>query len=164
MMHPAAGPVRPIDRAWRSRSGASDRRAGRADRAGSGPPALARAGVGGRDDASVYALQWADGALYVGGLFSVAGGAPASNIARWSGSAWSALGAGTDGIQGGVLEAMLTMVLLAELLLDTGRRDEARGHLAAALTAPADPDWAPEDQRFKARAKALLAGFDTRPR
>ncbi len=61
-------------------------------------------------------------------------------------------------------DSAITMVLLAELLLDTGRRDEARGHLAAALTAPADPDWAPEDQRFKARAKALLAGLDTRPR
>jgi hypothetical protein len=33
-------------------------------------------------------------ALYVGGLFSGAGGAPANSIARWSGSAWSALGSG----------------------------------------------------------------------
>lgn len=61
-------------------------------------------------------------------------------------------------------DSAITMVLLAELLLDTGRRDEARRHLTAALSVPADPDWTPEDQRFKARAKELLAGLDTRPR
>jgi hypothetical protein len=36
-------------------------------------------------------------ALYVGGNFLVAGGAPASNIARWNGLTWSPLGSGTDG-------------------------------------------------------------------
>ena len=36
-------------------------------------------------------------ALYVGGAFTVAGGAPANRIARWDGLAWSALGAGTNG-------------------------------------------------------------------
>jgi hypothetical protein len=34
--------------------------------------------------------------LYVGGGFNAAGGVPATNIARWNGSAWSALGSGTD--------------------------------------------------------------------
>lgn len=61
-------------------------------------------------------------------------------------------------------DSPITMVLLAELLLDTGRRDEARAQLTAALTAPPDPEWAPEDQRFKARAKQLLAGLDATPR
>jgi hypothetical protein len=36
-------------------------------------------------------------ALYAGGLFTVAGGVAASHVARWSGTAWSALGAGLDG-------------------------------------------------------------------
>jgi hypothetical protein len=36
-------------------------------------------------------------ALYAGGLFNSAGGAPASNIARWNGSSWSALGLGVNG-------------------------------------------------------------------
>jgi hypothetical protein len=36
-------------------------------------------------------------ALFVGGGFVAAGGAPANNIARWDGSTWSALGAGTLG-------------------------------------------------------------------
>jgi hypothetical protein len=36
-------------------------------------------------------------ALYAGGDFADAGGAPALNIARWNGSRWSALGSGVDG-------------------------------------------------------------------
>lgn len=36
-------------------------------------------------------------ALFVGGAFAAAGGAPASRIARWNGSAWSAVGTGFGG-------------------------------------------------------------------
>lgn len=36
-------------------------------------------------------------ALFVGGLFTSAGGVEASRIARWDGSAWSPLGSGLDG-------------------------------------------------------------------
>jgi hypothetical protein len=36
--------------------------------------------------------------LYVGGQFDTAGGVPANNVARWNGSAWSAVGNGVDGI------------------------------------------------------------------
>jgi len=35
-------------------------------------------------------------ALYVGGAFTTAGGAPAANIAKWDGSHWSALGSGAS--------------------------------------------------------------------
>src|SRR5262249_27899018 len=35
-------------------------------------------------------------ALYVGGSLSSAGGVVVSNIARWNGTSWSALGAGAD--------------------------------------------------------------------
>ena len=34
--------------------------------------------------------------LYAGGLFTTAGGVSATNIAKWDGSAWSALGSGLD--------------------------------------------------------------------
>ncbi|HMP36603.1 MAG TPA: hypothetical protein PKC43_04070 [Phycisphaerales bacterium] len=44
-------------------------------------------------------------ALYVGGLFSAAGGVPAASIARWKNGAWSALG---SGVAGGVVAAMAT--------------------------------------------------------
>lgn len=51
-------------------------------------------------DAAVFALAvFDDGsgpALYAAGSFSTAGGQPASNIARWDGSAWSPLGSGTN--------------------------------------------------------------------
>src|SRR5439155_9530868 len=36
-------------------------------------------------------------ALYAGGAFSTAGISCASNVARWNGTQWSALGSGTDG-------------------------------------------------------------------
>ncbi len=36
--------------------------------------------------------------LYAGGYFDSAGGLPASNIARWDGEAWSALGGGLNGV------------------------------------------------------------------
>jgi len=39
-----------------------------------------------------------DGAVYVGGVFTTAGGSPANYIAKWDGSAWSALGSGMNDI------------------------------------------------------------------
>lgn len=54
-------------------------------------------------------------------------------------------------------DSAITMVLLAELLIETGRRDDARPLLEAASTAPDDPEWAPEDRRFRERARARLA-------
>jgi hypothetical protein len=44
----------------------------------------------------VDALAIGGGVVYAGGKFTAAGGAPASNIARWNGSAWSALGGGVN--------------------------------------------------------------------
>ena len=35
--------------------------------------------------------------LYAGGYFTTAGGVAANNIAKWDGSAWSALGSGMNG-------------------------------------------------------------------
>ena len=35
--------------------------------------------------------------LYAGGYFTTAGGVPANYIAKWDGSAWSALGSGMNG-------------------------------------------------------------------
>ncbi len=49
-------------------------------------------------DGTVYAMIM-DGSsnLYVGGTFATAGAASASNIAKWDGVKWSALGSGVDG-------------------------------------------------------------------
>jgi hypothetical protein len=45
----------------------------------------------------VDALAVYNGALYVGGSFSDAGGVPVSGVARWDGASWSALGSGVAG-------------------------------------------------------------------
>jgi tetratricopeptide (TPR) repeat protein len=47
---------------------------------------------------------------------------------------------------------------LAELYSDSGRTADARSELQKVLDAPIDPDWKPEDEEFKARARALLRG------
>lgn len=57
-------------------------------------------GVGGTTSAVSALAVFDDGtgpALYAGGLFTSAGGTPASNIARWDGSSWTPLGAGISG-------------------------------------------------------------------
>jgi tetratricopeptide (TPR) repeat protein len=45
---------------------------------------------------------------------------------------------------------------LAELLIDEGRKDEARAELQKVIESPLDPEWAPEDQEYKHKARTLL--------
>jgi tetratricopeptide (TPR) repeat protein len=52
--------------------------------------------------------------------------------------------------------SVITRLFLAETLDELGHKDEAREQLRAALAAPIDPEWAPEDKRFKQQAEALL--------
>ncbi len=52
---------------------------------------------------------------------------------------------------------MISHLFLAETLEDMGRKDEARKECQAAIDAPVDPEWAPEDKRFKETAKRLLS-------
>jgi tetratricopeptide (TPR) repeat protein len=54
----------------------------------------------------------------------------------------------------------ITNLFLAETLIALGRHQEARTALAAVLSAPHDPEWAPEDRRFKQRARALLSRLE----
>jgi tetratricopeptide (TPR) repeat protein len=54
-------------------------------------------------------------------------------------------------------QSIITRVFLAETLIEDGREPEARRELQAALDAPIDPEWAPEDRRYKERAGALMA-------
>src|SRR5437867_8998354 len=48
---------------------------------------------------------------------------------------------------------------LAELYADDGRTREARAEAQAVIDAPLDPDWVPEDQEFKDKARKLLASL-----
>jgi hypothetical protein len=55
-------------------------------------------GIGGPGSTVQALTVFDDGsgpALHVGGFFASAGGAPASNVAKWNGAEWSALGTGT---------------------------------------------------------------------
>jgi tetratricopeptide (TPR) repeat protein len=52
--------------------------------------------------------------------------------------------------------SIISHLFLAETLADMGRKDEARKEAQAALDAPPDPNWAPEDRRFKETATRLL--------
>jgi hypothetical protein len=53
--------------------------------------------------------------------------------------------------------SVITRLFLAETLIELDRPAEARKELEAALAAPNDPEWAPEDRRFKQQAQQLLA-------
>jgi tetratricopeptide (TPR) repeat protein len=54
-------------------------------------------------------------------------------------------------------DSTITRYFLAETLLALNRPDEARTELQRVIDAPVDPEWAPEDREFKAKAQALLA-------
>lgn len=53
--------------------------------------------------------------------------------------------------------SVISHLFLGDTLADEGRKDEARKQYQAAIDAPFDPDWTPEDRRFKEQARALLA-------
>jgi hypothetical protein len=68
----------------------------------------------------VYALATdASGNVYAGGFFTTAGGTPANRVAKWDGSAWSALGAGMN-------QAVLA------LAIDAGGNVHAGGYFTTA--------------------------------
>ena len=63
---------------------------------------LGAQGAGGVNDTAL-AIDAFGGEVYVGGRFTAAGGQPASRVARWNGTAWSALGSGLNGAAGALL-------------------------------------------------------------
>lgn len=54
-------------------------------------------------------------------------------------------------------QSVITRVFLAETLLSLNRKHEARRELEAAIAAPDDPEWVPEDRAFRDQARTLLA-------
>jgi hypothetical protein len=54
-------------------------------------------------------------------------------------------------------DSTISHFFLAEVLFDEDRDAEARAELQHVLDAPVNPEWAPEDEEYKAKAKALLA-------
>lgn len=53
--------------------------------------------------------------------------------------------------------SVISHLFLADTLADMGRKEDARKEYQAAIDAPFDPNWTPEDRRFKEQAKRLLA-------
>ena len=53
-------------------------------------------------------------------------------------------------------QSRVALSYLADLLIDDGRKDEARTLLQRVIDAPIDPEWAPEDQDFTVQAVARL--------
>ena len=60
-------------------------------------------------------------------------------------------------------DSIISLLFLAETLLDLDRKAEARAALQSAIDAAPDPEWAPEDARFKAQARKLLASLGSVP-
>ena len=60
-------------------------------------------------------------------------------------------------------QSVITRLFLAETLVALGRKEEAIKELEAALAAPEDSEWAPEDRRFKQQARSLLSKLASSP-
>ncbi|HET9370805.1 MAG TPA: TRAP transporter TatT component family protein [Vicinamibacterales bacterium] len=58
-------------------------------------------------------------------------------------------------------ESTATLYFLAEVLLDRGKKADARAMLERAIAAPLDPEWAPEDRAFQEQARVLLEKIKT---
>ncbi len=54
-------------------------------------------------------------------------------------------------------DSTVSHFFLAELLAADHREADARAELQSALAAPFDPEWDPENQEYKQKARALLA-------
>ncbi len=55
------------------------------------------------------------------------------------------------------LGSVASLSFLADTLIEMGRREEARQALQQVLSAPPDPEWAPETRDFQRQAAATLA-------
>lgn len=60
-------------------------------------------------------------------------------------------------------DSIISLLFLAETLIELDKTAEARATLQAALDATPDPEWAPEDARFKAQARTLLTSLGRAP-
>jgi len=83
--------------------------------------------LGGGLNGPVYtiakAIEGTDTMYYVGGNFTMAGGAPAKHIAMWDGAQWHALGAGTD-------STVLALTVISHTLYVGGNFTHAGGQQA----------------------------------
>ena len=85
----------------------------------------------------MYALAVTGSDLYVGGYFTTAGGIGASNIAKWNGNSWSALGSGIGGGHGPYPPSVYALAIFAGDLYAGGHftiaGGKVSGHAARAV-------------------------------
>jgi trimeric autotransporter adhesin len=106
--------------------------------------------------ARVWALQVFDDELYVGGVFSGAGGGPANNIARWNGGQWAAVG---DPVQG-VNNAVESFSVLEGELVVGGQFTTAAGIASNRVARWSGSEWLPlsdaDGEGLNSMASSLL--------
>jgi hypothetical protein len=106
-------------------------------------------------DGAVHALvAFDDGggggtALYAGGAFTRAGGAPCERVARWNGAAWSPLaGGGPD-------EAVFALAVFQGELVAGGAFTSAGGRTASAVARWDGTSWSPLGTGIEVEVRAL---------
>jgi hypothetical protein len=92
-------------------------------------------GIGGQSSDAVRALSvFDDGggpALYAGGIFGIAGGVAANNIAKWNGTSWSGLGSGMSGGSPSAVFALTVFTLGSATALYAGGEFSLAGGISA---------------------------------
>lgn len=92
----------------------------------------------------------ASGNLFAAGTFTSAGSAAASNIARWNGSSWSALGSGVNG-------TVWTLAVDASDHVFAGGQFTTAGNVPAAYIVKWDgAAWAPLNSQMNREVNAVL--------
>lgn len=86
--------------------------------------------------------------LYAGGSFTLAGTTDASNIARWNGSSWSALGTGTNGI-------VRCLAILGADLVAAGEFTTAGGDTVNRIARWDGTTWSPLGEGLNGTVHAL---------
>lgn len=104
---------------------------------------------------AVYALAFGrDGSLYVGGQFVTAGGVSASSVARWDGTAWTALGSGVGG-------TVRSLAVGADGLVYVGGSFTRAGEVAASRVARWDgAAWSALESGTNSTVQSLAIGAD----
>ena len=112
-------------------------------------------------NSSVLALAvGADGSLYAGGRFTTAGGAPASHVARWDGSAWSPLGSGVQ-LRSGEFGYVSALVFGADGSLYAGGSFTTAGGAPANSVARWDGNaWSALGSGVNGTVNAMAVGAD----
>jgi trimeric autotransporter adhesin len=114
------------------------------------------------DDYEVNALACdSSGNLYAGGAFTTAGGLGATNVAKWNGSTWSALGAGVGSVDAGGYNSYVNTLVCdgAQNLYAGGLFASAGGVSANAIAKWDGSGWSALDSGVNGSVNALA--FDT---